>query len=365
MDILHDNSMRTWFQIGSSFEHLIPEYVMKYDLPAKEASATLSDSEFADPARRLYPVDSPAATWLSYAYFNKHAMDGDLPQKAIEIDAIKERILQAASVYGIQPDITKLAEAFTVFGVEKKAEVSDDNYGWVAKDSTGNVLFRKYPMFDAVGVKKASDYFAEYRHRYPLEIRKHIASNIMKAAATFNVPTTELKIDVRVEAGHGIPIRSVLMEELYERANLCKDAEVSIALANINELVAAAPVEELAQNLDKIAEVVDAFDKTAGLTKHYNKKIAMPSDIIYKLGMDEAIKMSEDSVTLHRHIFSIEKLAALPVNVFSDVLGDNFVKAVMDKTGVAIDRVKLADNLYSLPKPDKAALETHLKSLYS
>jgi len=364
MDIMHDNSLRTWFQLGSTFEHIVPQYVQEYALPSKEAMA-LEDSEYADPARGLFPVDSPAATWLSYAYFLKHAADKDLPHKRAELDAIEARILQAASIHGIFQDTTKLAAAFKELAVEKQAAVSDDNYGWVAKDTSGNVLFRKYPMFDAVGVKKASDYFAEYRHRYPLEVRKHIARNIMKQAEAYKVPVTELKLDVRVEAGHGVPIRGVLMEELYERANLCKDAEVSMALANINELVAAAPVEELAQNLDKIAEVVDAFDKTADLTKHYNKKIAMPSDIIFKLGMEEAVKMSADAVTLHQHIFSIEKLAALPAKVYADVLGDDFVKAIMAKDGAVIDHTKLADNLHSLPKPDKAALEGHLKSLYS
>jgi hypothetical protein len=364
MDILHDNSMRTWVSIGSNHENLIPEYVMSVDLDAtKEAAAQLGDNQFADPYRRLFPIDSQAQTWLSAAYFHKSASTGKLPLKPIEREGIAARIKEAASIFGISADVEKIANAIKESLVEKTATDSDNNYGWVIKDAkTGEVLARKYPMFDAQGVKKASEYFAEYRSRYPIEVRREIAGNIVKAAHQYGVPASELRLDVKVEAGQGIPVKSILMDELYERANLCKDAEVAIALANINTLVATASEAELSDGLQELATVIDGFDKVAGLTEHYGKTISMPADIIYSVPMDKAVKFASDAVELHQHVFSAEKLAELPVSVFTDVLGDDFGNAIAK--GVKIDAVKLADNLHSLPKPDKVALEQHLVELY-
>ena len=37
MDILHDNSHKTWYQIGTQYEKQIPEFVMNATLPEKEA----------------------------------------------------------------------------------------------------------------------------------------------------------------------------------------------------------------------------------------------------------------------------------------------------------------------------------------
>ena len=367
MDVLHDNSHRTWIQLGDAHENLIPGYVMDYTLPSKEAASEIDTDLFADSARRLFPVDSAASTWLSAAYFQKHALKGELPYGKEELAYIDNVIKTAAGIYEIEADITKIAEVLLPME-EKQAEDDDANYGWVMRDGkTGETVARKYPMFDSRGVKKASSYFNTYRNHYPLGIRRKIARNIMTKASEYGVAYTDLDSGVLKEAGYGLPRKDILMDEIYERAHLTKDAEAAIALANVNELVSALSAKEVGENLDKIAEVIDEFDRSADLTRFYGDKIMMPADFLFDIDLKTASVAVEAAVELNQFVFSLDKLAELPVDVYGDILGEEFVKAIVKigEGAAEVDREKLADNLFSLPQPDKTALEEHLAGLFN
>ena len=360
MDALHDNSHRTWIQLADTYETFVPSYVNNYTLPDKEAASKIPDTLFADPARRLFPIDSKEAVWLSAAYFAKNAEA--LPYDEVEQEYVSECIKAAAAVYGNEGDIGKIMKVITDKPVEKQAESSDANYGWVMRSEDGTTVARKYPMFDKTGVYKAAQYFDEYRQSYPIGIRRTISRNIMRKAAELDIAMGELKPSVLREAGFGIPRKDVLMEEIYERSHLAKDAESAILLANVNELIAGMGDTEIGENLDKIAEVLEAFDSAAGLTMQYNKKILMPADFLFDVSLDKAAEAVEDTVVLNRYCFSLNKLAELEPSVFEHVLGEDFAKSICKTADgkTIIDAEKLADNLHSLPKPDKAALERHL-----
>ena len=362
MDILHDNCGRTWLDLCNSYEHIVPPYVMDYKLPTEKTASAFEDNLFADQARRMFPTDCEASTWLSAAYFAKHA--ADMKYRREEAAYIESQIKAAADIFGIRADIDKIMDAVRTVPVEKQAEDNDANYGLVLKDErTGETLMRKYLMVDDRGVKLACDYFDQYRGRYPMNIRRSIAQNIMTKAAEFGVDTYSLKSSVLREAGYGIPRKDVLMNEILERAQLTKDAESSIALANINELIVGLSDTEIGENLDKLAEVIDAFDRQAGLTKHYGVRITTPADMLYDIDIKMAQALLEDSVELNQQIFSRNKLAELPLEVFTNVLGDAFGSSITKNGSINVE--KLADELHSLPKPDKAALEDHLVTLYS
>jgi len=354
MDILHDSSHRTWYQLGTKFASLIPVYVMDSEMQTKEAAEKLADREFADDGRRLFPIDSPAATWLSAAYFAKNAGAAYIP---VLKTAVEARIKQAAGVYGIADDVEAIMAAVRTPDAVKSAADDDSNYGWVQKTAAGTE--RRYPMFDEVGVMKAAAYFVENRRHYPRDMRSTIAKAIMAKAAAYGVKVSDV---VRREAGIGMPRRDTVMAELLERAHLCKDAESSAALANLNELVATAPMDELSGELDKIAEVIDTVDRLSGLDRDYGRRLLSPADFLYDIDPKVAEAALEDSVELARNVFSVTKLAELPDSVFSDVLGEDFLARV--KTAEKIDKIKLADELYSLPAPDKRALEDHLQLLF-
>lgn len=363
-DVLHDGSYKHWLDLANRHEALIPTYVMEFTMPSKEGSSQIEDELFADPARRLYPIDTPASTWLSAAYFMKQG--SSLPYKKEEKSFVWARIEKAAEVFGVKDDLQKIASAIRAEqGAEKQAEDDDENYAWVMRNAeTNEVVARRYPMFDDRGVKMAGSYFDENRSNYPLAVRRQIARNIMKRADAHGVGIDELPSSVLREAGYGIPRKDVLMEEILERAYLTKDAECAVLLANINEMVASMPEEDVGANLDKIAEVIEAYDRTSDLTRYYGTKILMPADFLFDINLKTAEEALADSVELDRHVFSLTKLAELPVQVYQEILGEDFGKAIVKAGTEQIDKDKLADNLFSLPKPDKAALEEHLAEIF-
>lgn len=232
MDQVTDNSRRTLLAIAD--EHPLPEYVGQVELLEKEAADQLEDNLFADSARRQFPLDSPGNIWLSAAYFAR-GRDQLRPNTAAFVEG---RIKTAAKIHGIAEDVEPF---FTeVKTAELLPEDDDNNYALVTKDASGAVLDRRYPMFDERGVKLATDYFKLNRGRYPLGIRRRIAVGICKKAAALSIDVPDF---VSREAGQGLPVRSVLMDELLMRAKLTKDAESAVLLANVNELVASAKPE--------------------------------------------------------------------------------------------------------------------------
>lgn len=353
MDALHDNSHRIWLSIANAHESLIPAYVMEASLLEKSAAADLPDRNFADTVGRMFPLDSRADVWLSAAYFAK-AAEAYKPVMRAHVEA---NIMKAAEVFGIEGDCRTITDALRAPVAEKQA--SDDSWGWVEKSASGAVIDRLYPMFDAEGVKLASDFFTENRDKYPLLMRRTIAKNIQEKAASFGV---EVSSEVRREAGSGMPRRDTLMSEIIDRSHLVKDAELAVALLNLNELVATQSMDELAPQLEKIAEVIEAIDETEGLHRHYGKKVLAPADFIFDIDMKEAAAMSEDTVELHKYQFSIHKLAGLDPKVYEDVLGEDFAGRI-SRDG-KVDGVKLADELNSMTSPDRQALERHLETVF-
>ena len=364
MDALHDKSHRVWVSIGRKYQEMIPDYVMSYDVGDEKTASALVDENFADSARRLFPIDSPAATWLSNVYFTKDALDGTLPYGKVEHDYVKSMLKGAAAMYGVTPDVDKIVNAITKSAAPINAEDDDKNYGYVRMDKEGHVVTRRYPMFDAEGVHKAASYFEENRSKYPLSMRSEIAGNIMRKAAEYTVPVTELPKAVLSEAGRGLPELAKLAEELEYRADLTKDPEMAAKLAEVTKGILAATPKDIMDSLQKLAEVIERYDSAAGLLeKRASKHLPMPSDIIYSLDEMQAKEAIDDSVELDKYVFSITKLAELPLATYTDILGDDFADAISVKKAdgtQSINTQKLEENLFSLPKPDKVALEEHI-----
>jgi len=120
--------------------------------------------------------------------------------------------------------------------------------------------------------------------------------------------------------------------------------------------------EELAQNIEKVADNIDQLDRLNGLEKHYNTKILFPSEVVYAMSMKQASSYVDDALTLHKRTFSIEKLAGLSPDIFG-VLGDDLVTDL--STDGALCAEKMAMILPTLPRPDKKLLEDHLVGSFS
>jgi len=351
MDIVNDVSRTTWYRLGTAHKDIIPEYVMNAEPVTKEAASLMPSRQFADDINRMFPLDSPADTWLSAAYFAKNAEDA-APKKEMR-DYVMGRIEKAAEVFGISEDVKKIVSAISEAAAEKQADDRDLDsfYGWPSE--------RKYPMFDESGVKRAAEYFEENKYLYPRAMRKTIANAIMRKAGEYGV---ELPAGIRKSAGVGFPSREALAAELLHRGETTKDPQVAVAIGNIVEKVATIGADELIKELDKVAEIVENADRLSGVAKKYGKGVLAPDEFMFDMDPKEAEALIDDAVPLGKTVFSLKKLAELPEDVFSAVLGDDFSERV--KTAGKIDPEKLGDELNSLPLPDKNALNSHIRSLY-
>lgn len=350
MDVLQDQSHRQWITIAET--HNVPAYVYEQEVPVKEAYVDAPDSVFADPVHRQFPVDTAANTWLSAAYFNEAREQ----IKAADLrEFIHDGIVKAAEIYGVSDDV-KAALAFMPSAVMDPENV-DSNYAYVVKSADDKTVSRRYPIFDRNGLEKACAYFARNRSEYKLEDRTKIAAGILRRAIELGGPeVTEL---VHKEAADAVPYRPTLLQELFERAKLTKDAESAQVIGSLVEVVGFSSAEELMKNADVLVQVIDDLDKLNGMTKHYGRDILSPHEVVYSMGVKQAETLINDTVTLDRLAFSSIKLAQLDPSVFYDVLGGEFMSEVMDSNG-KLDATKMAAILPTLPRPDRVVLEQNI-----
>ena len=360
MDIIHDNSRRQLMQLATIVGATeLPDYVQDYIVPDAKIASALRDELFADPGRRMYPIDSKGATWLSAGYYALAKGAGSLDDAARHptLAAIKF----AADVWGIGKDVNAMLDKIAAFnGTTKSAADMDENYGWLIKDVAGNVVRRRYPMFDAEGVQKAAAFFVENRRHYANDVRRGIASKIVEKAAQFGV--SGLPEAVEKEAGQGIPSRAIIVQELGERARLAKDAEFGQLVENVNKVLMHADEGEVLDAMNKLADVIAAFDEAEGLVPFYGIRISYPADFLMSLTQKEASEYVDNTVVLKRHAFDARKLAAdVPLDVFEAALGSAFAEKF---AGAQMPARELKAALDALSPSDKAALEQHLIATY-
>ena len=349
MDVLNDQSHRRWITIAEA--HNVPSYVYDQEVPVKEAYADAPDSLFADPVHRMFPIDTPATTWLAAAYFNDAG--GQIKQADLR-ECIRDRIVRAAETYGIAGDVKTALDLRAAEPVNP--EDVDANYAYVVKDAAGKTASRRYGIFDRDGLEKACSYFSRNRSAYQIEERTKIAAGILRRALELGGPDVpEL---VHKEAADAVPYRPALLQELFERARLTKDAEASTIIGTLVEVVGFATSDELIKNADALVAVIDDLDKLNGMTKHYGRDILSPNEVVYAMPVKDAEALMDDTVTLDRIAFSSVKLAELDPSVFGDVLGEDFI-AQVSKDG-KLDAAKMAAILPTLPRPDRAVLEASI-----
>lgn len=342
MDMLHDTSWRQYMTIAATYK--LPEYVLAYEPMTKDAAATMDDALFADVVYKRFPIDTPASTWLSAAYFNENRKD--IPSDLATV--VEDNIKMAASLYGIDQDVKNVLEYQA-----SSPEIPDSYYGYV--DKAGH---KHYPMFDSLGVEKAGEHYAKHRFTYAPEIRKQISSAIVKRANETDVAVPHA---VFRDAGVGATNMEDLSDNLLYRAQVLmdKDAELATVIANMSKALNAATPAEVSEQLDKVATIIEAADRIYGLDKVYGREYLAPQDFIYSMDIKQASAFVKDAISLNRHVFSLDKLATLDPDIFKTALGADLFSSIVDEKGT-LSKTKMAEVLPTLPRPDKIMLEEHI-----
>lgn len=365
MNTLSDTveTRRYLLQLAETPGVTMPDYVGQYTLMDKTAASKLAENLFADPDTTEYPVDTPAATWLSAGIFTLQKTAGTLGYTPALEGWVWGNLLKAAAVHGITADVESLTAAVGA-AQEKTAGPTDSQFGWLVKDASGTVVTRRYPMFDAAGVLKAAEFFMQNRGNYTGAVRKEICQNILRKSAEFGVSIDSFDPAVQREAGAGIPRVAVIQQELLHRAQIYKDAELGAAMLKLSNDLANSTHESTAGALDKLAAAIEAADAAEGLQGSYGTKITFPADFLYSVLLKQAEDCANDTIVLSDQVFSKAALASqVSPDVFAAALGQPFADGVTQDG--KIHAAKLAAALESLPPAEQHALVSHFRNVYA
>ena len=245
---------------NSVFLHRLSKLV---DIPTfvKEASVgedvkELPAKVFGDSLTRTFPLHTPADTWLSREYFDKFASQ-DMSE--YNRTRIGKRIAEAVSFWDIPP-ATMSKEASTI----PKPSGFRISYSLQGKEHTSAHVTTEEELF-----KVAEDLHENYT-RYPWEMRKGVAQQVLQAApvlrATFTAPMQSMLEKTSAYALGQLKAATEAIQR-REHALVNKQPHLLPALKEAREACQKEAQEGMLgpDMLDKVAGMLVCVDRLAGL----------------------------------------------------------------------------------------------------
>lgn len=349
-------------QQGDANGQTLHRLVKLYGAPefVKAASSTAinytaeerNPTAFADPTTLSFPCHTAPATYVSMMYLLDN--EGSLGKKASHI---RERIVKAASFFGIKKHVDVLLEKHAAMNSDNLDVLPDDKFAFVVAYDNGTKE-RHMPLRNSVEVKAASDYLQQYRDDFVYADRVKIAQKILKAGMSESLSESD-KTYLYKQAGAALGSAKNAAELLYKRAvvlrRLGRDLDVQKTLAKTAEalLVNKEYAHDMG-SMTKIASLIDKIDREYKLQRITS--IGKPEDL-FQFTVKQASDFASDSVQLTTGSFYKKSdLEALPVEGLRDILGSEFVDRV-SAGGLMLDTEKLAEELRTLPRGDARMFE--------
>jgi hypothetical protein len=312
----------------------LPEYVKTAEVDDYDALAGLPKEAFADENRRIYPLNSPARTYVSNAYFSSKKADIQKLYGESYTSQLEKKIKEAAEIFNIEGDL----ESFST-GHEKKAseDYTETHLGTFQMDGLGELNL--YPVKTAHDLTESADHFVANLQNYPFAWRQKIASNIVKVASELEVD--EIPDMVLKYAGYFYPDFAGLKTEVWRRGTKLKEASHKVMYEKIAEDIEnIGSVEEVM----KLAETLSNIENMEGL--YDNVKIAgILGDPVDKIFTKNITKVAEDLslVEAHGDMYKISDLQKVGKAKYEEAFGFD-----LDPS----DSTKLAEIFPTMPRSD-------------
>lgn len=311
---------------------------------------------YADPARRLYPIHTKQATWVSALFF----LDNKDKHTAKEAAAIEKAIDNGAKFHGIHEDIKGLKGDFT-----KKASADPDktlanaDFALILELDDGTVE-RHYPLRNALEVKTAASYLRKFQEVIPYEQRQKMAQKILDKSSEYGAGLGELEDFVDKQAGYGVCAAGDAACLLRGRASLMRRKGLAPDVRTEYEKMAQTCLEhpEQVRNRDslvKLASLVDNIDRLYGLNKESG--IEKPEDVLFGVTIKTAEQfVSDHCVTITGNMYKVADLRKVALDDLRDVFGDDFAEEV-SVGGLQVSPEKLAEHASALPRGEAEMLD--------
>lgn len=347
MDQNRDLSGRQLYRLSQI--HEMPEFVKSASQDELQGDEALPNDCFADQLRRHYPCHTPAATWLSTInYLEKKAS-----YRPSDAEYIQDRLNYFTRYHGIPGLIKSLHEKVAQDSQPVEPVLADDDFALVYEEDGRKQ--RHYPLRNSLEVKKAAAYLHEHRDHFPYKLRRDFADKVLEKAAQHGADISEHEDFLERQAGYGICCTKTAIDMLYERVHMAhKNAGARTPLQEEMLALAKAINEKPASlhspgRLVKLAEVVDAFDRTVGIHHDYSAKVPRPEDVLFELTREKVASAVRDHVsTITGNVYNLIDMEKLSVAAVRDALGDDFAETV--RRGDRVDGEKAADIVPTLDR---------------
>jgi hypothetical protein len=323
-DQLSDLNLSKLYAINTLYD--IPDFVKEAAWHSREDFNEVPSTAFADPANRVYPINTRAATWLSAAYFDEFT--GGYTQK--QAADVQSRLSEALHFWGLVPmnktaeDLDEMAE--DVIGPEKTvvdamADLDDpdekrallaemrqekesrDHHYRIVYDMKGTV-HAETPVRTAEEMTKVASDLVDNRHKYPYEMRCSVSRQIIGAPEGLRReigPTVENQLNKM--AGLGLATLADTMEVMrYRCATYQKQfPELTEKLASARNHIADSEEKGIIppNMLIKVAGLLDSMDRLAGLHQMWGQNgYQAPEDQLFRFTQKDADDFREKAITL-------------------------------------------------------------------
>lgn len=335
-------------------------YAMQYDLPdfVKNASAedtglptttaNISEScpvsQYADVrSPNQFPFFTKAATYVSWLYFlnNRDKIASKIASR------IESRLTKAAEYWEISNEVRRLKENHN-----KSASVEeypDEMYALVY--SLDGVKHRALPVRNTEEVKVAAEWFVKERDYYDFTYRQEIAERIIKRANDLGADLGDCDDELQRQAGLGFctnkQAADLIRSRLYQTG---VDSQTRESLTKLASSVEHSPEFALDVNaLRNLAKTVDQFDRQFNVK--YSQVRPRPEDVLFQVTFKQASAIADNSCqSVIGTVYDQRDFEKLSVGTFQSLFGDELTKEV--SVGLKIDPQKMAEVLYTLPRPD-------------
>jgi hypothetical protein len=272
-----------------------------------------------DPDPRMFPISSKAETWTSAAYIQKHASDG----ADIRTDVIY-RIKEACELWDIDFDSIEGAESPLMNKVA--SEFFDIQY---RDDDT---VHASVPIGSKEHLDKVASDILAGNHTYA--IRRNVARQLLGAATVFHHSfDRDTQINIEKTAGYGIgSLKEVSQAIAQRRCAIDKEYPQHSEDLRLVEKFANDSSDESGlipgEPLDKIASVLDAVDRQAGLNIKYNDTFQLPERQLYAVCSSQVDSFQANMVKLANGRFFMQdrfnhkKVSEFLSDVFNKEAGD-------------------------------------------
>lgn len=327
----------------------------------KQASAVEAGAQdaqnFAYPPRRLYPCDTPAATYISTLFFLDKQAEFK-PDIRAYIDGQLDRF---ARFHGIAERITLLKQATVSNRAKSEADLTDDDFALILD---GN---RHYPLRNGHEVKRAAAFLKDNREIIPYTYRQKMACKILEKADRLGASLgSELDDYLEKQAGRGACSAKHAAAFLFERARLLKWAGKLDAAIQMGRLAKAAldSKESIHDEMGrvKLAGLVDRIDRESGLLGQF-ADLTPPEEVLFAITEKAASALRDEYVnTLTGNVYKRADLGQLKLDDIRDFMGNQFADAVADG-GLFVSPEKIAAIVPTLPLADSRLFDRMLGSL--